>query len=460
MEINDDNEVLDVISSDAETQVVSVPPRIRAPIRPPPPLELLTRAITIPRISLSDSLGNYGNFQTQSIANYEFVRNSILIPWMGSANRSEILTRHVLYVPDQIEWADTVPTRRYLRLWPKAEHNAVTCITAFENYLLVGLDHGQVISYNLNLQTILRTYRVKENCPITQIITGKKANKFFVITVNEFHEFSYIDETLRFKYLFPYVIRKALILDSPLLLVDASGSLYECSFRYDSDLTSIVKVSEISMAEVSYIQDLKSFDPRIFERTRPCMVRKKCCLAIVDISLNAAQKLTLWRKELISVNPNDRIIICTYYDKYFYAIIPSLINPTSNYIYISPLKNMNSGLSLKFIKPSTGILTNMKCVSHFLMVFTQNWHLEVFDAQTLIKKFHLSLDQEINDLFMIKNVLLMGTKEGSIIVEEMNMIQSQVCDLCKPNFHFEPITVLQKCFHNLPHEQIVQPYFH
>ena len=458
-----------VINAD-DTHVVPVWPRLRVPVRTSEMIEL-ARTLTVTRRtdSLSYTTANDHDYTPLDLRvpqsnisapiTYGLLRFPSTLPWLHNAVRSELLSRHVVYHPDPIEWSDTVPSRRYVRLRPKAENNSVTTFATYRNMLLVGMAQGQVILYDMNRMAITRGYTIKEKFAVTQIITGKSFDKFFVTCANEFVELSYSEDLVLFRFQCQFLIRKVLANDSPILIIDSNGSVFEYFSETQELGRAVIGVIGLSFNELNYVQELKSFDPHIFEKTRPLLLKNKCTIAVVNLCLNSEPKFTLWRKEALSSNPTDSIIICCFEDKYFYTFIQMTQNSGANLIYVSSIKDIGSSARVEFIKPTSGSLTGMKCSGNYLLVLTRAKNLEIFEARTQLKRYQISFEHHLNDVLVIKNVLVIGTKEGSIILEDLFMESDRVCNKCANTFYFEPSMVFKRCFDNLPQETQTFPIF-
>ena len=454
--------------SNSEAPALPGRPRIRFPFRPRSAIKIASRATASPNFgshTYTSIIG--GELETISPLNQPidmrvntiYGQNSENSPpsWLGNTVRSEILSRHVVYHPDPVEWANTLPSRRFVRLRPKIESNCVTAFATYRNWLIMGMSHGQVILYDMNRNSIIRNYIVKSKYAVTQIITGKVSDKFFVVCANEFVELSYSDDQVHFRFKNQYLIRRVLANDAPILIVDSNGAVFEY-FKETEELgRAVVGVIGLNLGEVHFITELKSFDSHIYEKTRPLLLRNKSSLAIVNLSLNTDPKLTLWRKETLSLNEKDNIVVTCFEEKYFYTFIVIGHHPSTNLIYVSSFQDLGSSGRVDFIKPSSGLITGMKCAGNYLLTLTRVQQLEIFDARTHLKRYQISFEHPLNDVTVINNVLVAATKEGSIIIENLFMESNKVCGKCANTFYFEPLTVLKRCFDNLPQESQMHP---
>ena len=385
-------------------------------------------------------------------------QHTILNNWYRTTVRSELLSRHKIYNPNPIEWADTIPMRRFVRVRPTEDHNFVTAFGVYKHLIIVGFTQGHLVCYDLNSMSLMRTYYTNTRFAITQIVTGKKFDRFFVTSANQFIEFSYYDDNEKFRYTGQYLIRNVLSFDFPLLIVDAIGTVFEYMSESEELNTAVIQISGLNLNEIQFIHELKSFDPYIHEKTRPVLISNRGCIALVNFELNSEQKLSLWRKELLCSDTNDRILICCFEEKFFYTKIQREISQNSNVVYVSAFNDIGSRVSKEPIRASPGVITKIECSSDFLIVINQETNVEIFDARTQIKKYHLCSKLSINKSLIIKNTILLGTKEGSIIVESLQMSNDAVCSKCENSLYFEHLTVYRKCRHNLPYETQMQFY--
>ena len=394
---------------------------------------------------------------TTNLANYEFVKNTVFEPWLSTASYSDMLSRHILYKPTPTEWATVLPRRRYERFMPKRENNAITALAAFRDHLLIGFKKGQVILYDLKSMCAVRSFNLKGRYSVTQIIVGKKRDRFFITAANEFIEYGYDDEVAKYKFQCPYVIKKVLTYSVPMLIVDGRGGVYEYTVGDELSDALVLKVEGLDLEEISYIQELKSFDFHIHERTRPCFIRRSTCIAIVDLTLNSNNKLILWRKEMLSSGFDDNITICCAEEKFFYAYIPSSLFPSTNCIYVSKFNDIRSSTRVELIKTTSGLLLNMKCSGDYLIAQTQKFQLEFFEIESHNKVFQLSFEYQLNHVYVLRNTVLIGTCDGAMLSETLKMDKDMVCYECKNQYYFESIFVFKRCSHNLPQETIRAP---
>ena len=385
-------------------------------------------------------------------SDYKYVKEKILYPWLTQYPRVELLSRHIIYKPNSGDYANTVPEDQYVRIRPKSEHNLVQYLTTYQNFILLGMGLGQVILYNLKEMTLIRTYQVHHSFGVRQIVVGKKVDRFFVIAFDTFMEFSYYDGLPRYKFTDQTVIKAILAVSNPMLIINIEGFVSEYS-NEDSE----TKVSPIGKLfdNISYIEELKSYDPYINERTRPCLVRNKCCIAIINLTLSSEPKLSVFRKELLTTNPEEGVLICCNEEKYFYSIIPQIMAPCVSTIYVSRFNDMGYVNRIEMIRCIDAFL-NMRTTENFLLVMNRIQKIEVFDVRSNVKKYQISFGQYINTSIIVKNKLIVGTHDSSLIIQDMSLIRDEICKHCGTPFDFENIGVFKRCIHFIPYENSIQ----
>ena len=446
-----------------ENPPIPVRPRPRLPVRPS---SLVTALLRPPR--LRNGIINHLYARptrpiehtyepTVNLTNFEFARNNVFNPWLSTAVRNEILARHYLYKPSPTQWAMVMPRRRFERFYPRRENNYITTFAVFRNYLLIGFNYGQISLFDLSSMCTIRSYCLRGRHRVTQIVVGKKTDRFFVISANEFTEFSYEEDSIKYRFACPFAFRKILFYDYPMLIVDSAGGVYEYIYENDLMESIVLKVEGLNLEELSFIQELKSFDPHMQEKTRPCLIKKGSCIAVVDITINSNQKMTLFRKEMLSTDPNENPVICCHEEYFFYSFISNNSYRSTNYIYVSKLKDIRTSTRVDMIKVSSA-LQNIKCSGGYLIALIQNMEIELYDAVSHIKQHQISFNTPISDILIIRNTILSGTRDGAMIIETLKMDRDQVCEVCANPYHFETNRWLRRCKHHIPQERVTAPF--
>ena len=398
---------------------------------------------------------NYQLTYPQPIASRQSqtIRHGIFEPWLSQLPKNETIKGVILYKP-MPEWADSLPAEKYVRLRPRTHRSAVTTMAIYKRFLLIGLSQGEVILYDLNSMSEIRNYSVKHKLPITQIITGTKKNHFFVTSFNLLIEYSYNDEHERFRFTNQYYIKMLLTLSEPMLIVDSKGLLH-CYHGENTGIT-VTAIPDVNLGEFSLIEELKYQGSVASMTGRPCLLIKKNCIAVVIIDVQNEPKLTLLLKKILTRGTDDTIMLVCSEEKIFYSLVENAMTNNSSIIYITKVKNLEENICVDYIKTTGGILTNMKATDSYLVTITHN-QVEIFDIRSFVKLYHISHEDYLQSSIMIRNMLVLGTQNGSIICQNVLVQSDRVCLHCANIYFFEFLSVKKICFHFTPPENIPPP---
>ena len=428
----------------------------RAPIQPPPLFNLINRPpIPLPAINrFYESIDEHTD-HSFSAPNYSYVRETYLNPWLVNFPPCDQLDGHTIIKPFPGEWCSVPPSEAHIRLRPLSEHNMVLTMAVHEHFLLIGLSLGQILSYDLNGLHLIRSYQVHEQYGVRQIICGKKLNRFYACAYDTFLEYSYFDSRERYRFRNHTFIKSVLYVNNPMLIIDLDGWVHV--FRDEAEI-KIYPIGKL-FNKLSYIEELRSFDLMSGEQARPCLLRFKCCLAIVNISLYSEHKLSVWKKELISLDPNDHVAIACFEDKLFYATVPKTTTQTSTAVFISRIRDFGYANRVDILRTTSGVLVRMRASENKLLIFTRTQQMEIFDIRSNIKVSQISFKMGINTMIVARNMLIVGTYEACLISQSLSMTGDEVCRQCEVNTQSEGIRVYERCEHNIVPEQTHRLYF-
>jgi hypothetical protein len=379
-----------------------------------------------------------------------YVREAILNPWLNEFPRCEMLARHRVYKPTESDWGEVHPKTAFRRLTDFMIPNSVTTMVIFRNYMLVGLGNGQVVLYDLVPNQVLKTYRAHQHQVIRQIIVGKKENRFFVVTLTDLVEFSYFELTEKFRFSSTTNIRTVLYEQNPMLVLNEAGYFYEFSPVACVEERVAVMPTGFSVEDISKIIELKSYDLSTRELTRPCILRNRCCIAIADLANISSHKIEVWRKELLTSNPEDEILMECYQSKLFYAVVDSIFVNANTKIHVISLTDIGLPTSIESITLQGGILYSMSVKESYLITQSRTKQIEIYDATTHVKRYHVSIDFLCPLVTIINNCLVLGTEQACMVTKALPS-SNEYCLRCIPYFKSVDNQLVRKlCQHFIP----------
>lgn len=400
------------------------------------------------RIVTSSHSFNYSRpIQPPERENFRYIEENILSPWLSNFPRSEMLTRHNLYKLPPIQFAEFLPKERYIQIKPLSHGKIVHSLATFKQFLLIGMSEGQIVLYDVISMKIIRVYHVKKQFGISQIITGMKETRFFVTCFSDFIEFSYFDDVEKFRFRNQYYIIKVLTQSNPMLIVDSKGYIHYYRELNEENDIQVQPVPGLVIDSLSSIEEIGSYDPFIQEHTRPCLLKNQTCIAIVNLMLSAEPKLSVWRKEIISPNLGDTVLVCCSQDKYFYTLLECGNDNRSPVIYASKLREIGRPSRNDLLFTSGGLIHNLEVASHYLLAHSKSRQLEIFDTRTCVKVFHINFKYLIMTSIILNDILIVGTFNGGLISQKLFNNENEVCRECEGKRLLEADTVKMRCIH-------------
>ena len=386
-----------------------------------------------------------------SYPNLFFIRSKVLLPWLSRYPREDIFKGLTLYKPNYGDFADVRPKERFIRFRPPRENNLVLTMETYRHFLLIGLGLGQVLLYDLHSMSLIRTYEVNENFGVRQIIVGQKMNRFFVTAYDEFSEYSYYDSEVKFSFKNQSFIRTVLYASKPMLIVDIDG--FVSYYKNDEPEIKAYPLGQL-FGTVSHIEELKAYNSYTNDRPtlRPILLRHKCCFALINFDMGT-EKVKIWKKDLLSVDPEEKIIIECFEEKMFYTSIPNDGTLKTSTIFVTQLKELGFVNSVEAISTTTGIVNTIRISEEYLTVSTREQFLEIFEVRSLVKKYVVFTRNYVYSTLVTKNILIFGTHEGSIIIQRFPIRGYEVCRRCRGKFKEKP-EVQTRCFHFVLPEHI------
>ena len=385
-----------------------------------------------------------GKDRTIKLPDYFVVRDNFLTPWLQDIPRSDVFDEPTLCKPYSGDWAEVRPKPCYVRMKPSTQRNMVLTMATFKHFLLVGMGLGDVLLFDMNSMILIRTYEVHEVFGVRQIIVGQKPNRFFTCAYDEFSEYSYYQETPILKFRNQCFIQAVLCSSYPMLIVDIDGfvSIYREHYP-DIKVYPLGKLFD----SVSYIEELKAYIGSSSEYFRPVILRHRCCVALANLTIAEDQKLTVWKKDLLSLDPEEKFIITCFEEKVFYASVPNFAISKFSNIYVSQIKEIGLMNRSEIIKTSTGVVLTMKAFENYLTVVTRSPFIEIFDARTNVNSFVINTGHLNYYTIVLKNLLLVGTQEGSLIIQELPYCCNEICLHCQDDFKLVNEGVIKRCSH-------------
>jgi hypothetical protein len=330
-------------------------------------------------------------------------------------------------------------------------------IAVIKNYLLVGLSKGDVILFDSVVNMTLRVYHVSRRSGVSQIIVGKKDGVFLAVTLQEIVEYSYLDRDERFRFTCGDNIRAVLADERPILIIDFNGYLYEYHPEISNGDDLIVRPILFNLEGLSFAKELRCFDAVNNGLSRICLIRNKCCVAIVDLLLINNQRMNVWKKEILTNNPADEIIIDFYQTKIFYTTIESVFVASNGVITVMPISELGNQNSKETITIMSGPLYSMVIREYFLITQSRNRHIEIFIAENYARLYKIVADNLYPTITIVKNCLILGTDEASLIIKSLP-VANEYCLHCASEFAVSEDSGCRKiCFHFLPNTAYRNP---
>lgn len=375
--------------------------------------------------------------------NHNWFKELVFKPWLSSLEHNPTLDGYQIYRPMNINWSTVVPTTSLVHIIPIMDSCHVTVIATHQQYLLAGLKSGVILQFDSLTMTYLRVYTVKLNHEILQIKTTKLNNQFYVLCDNEFVIFEYNHESAIYRYQHNNPLKYTLSQCLPILIVDSNGSVFIFS-QLQTDVGNVITpIPGLTIESYESIVELKSKDLINNNSTRPLLIRNNCGIAIVNLEMPS--NLTLWRKEMITLTSDEHIVLECFEDKLFYTINHKVLVMSPAQIYVIPLKNLGLGLE-PFCIPTRGDpIKLMYSNDRELITANQRNFIEIFDAFTYVKKAVIEYRENISCVYSIRDMLLIGTTLGNIIVQTKYFERDQVCFLCLETFSKERYDVMKRC---------------